>query len=341
MSEYQKNEREKAIELIKNGELFENSKAGFIISRKGVNYPKEEILLNGYKNLFAPIVNQVIEYFLENKISFWKIGGEPKGKPTGHVLSSQIACLNHLFPIRNDKKEVLKIAQIICEDIVDVLQIKTDEFSPEYIAFEVVSDNDYLNECKKGYKPTRGSHCTSIDALIYAKHKNGKNYILPIEWKYTEHYNNTDKSIEDRRNEAKGENGKGRERLDRYVNKKPYLIPNSEQLIKQSEYKSSIYFFEPFYQLMRQTLWAEQMIAHKDSETIKADHYIHVHVIPQENNELLDKIYPRSKKNMETTWRECLNDQSKYKIISPEKLLANTENTILKRYLSKRYWEKS
>ena len=46
MSEYQKNEREKAIELIKNGELFENSKAGFIISRKGVNYPKEEILLN-------------------------------------------------------------------------------------------------------------------------------------------------------------------------------------------------------------------------------------------------------------------------------------------------------
>jgi hypothetical protein len=47
---------------------------------------------------------------------------------------------------------------------------------------------------------------------------------------------------------------------------------------------------------MRQTLWAEQMIAHKDSETIKADHYIHVHVIPQENNELLDKIYPRSKK---------------------------------------------
>jgi hypothetical protein len=44
---------------------------------------------------------------------------------------------------------------------------------------------------------------------------------------------------------------------------------------------------------------------------------------------------------METTWRECLNDQSKYKIISPEKLLANTENTILKRYLSKRYWEKS
>ena len=72
MSEYQKNEREKAIELIKNGELFENSKAGFIISRKGVNYPKEEILLNGYKNLFAPIVNQVIEYFLENKISFWK-----------------------------------------------------------------------------------------------------------------------------------------------------------------------------------------------------------------------------------------------------------------------------
>lgn len=42
-----KNEREKAIVLIKNSKLFENSKAGFIISRKGINYPKEEILLDG------------------------------------------------------------------------------------------------------------------------------------------------------------------------------------------------------------------------------------------------------------------------------------------------------
>jgi len=330
MSKYQEKERKKAIGLIENSNLFEGCRAGFIISKKGIDYPKEDILLDGYKNLFPPILKQVIEYFPKNKIFFWKIGGEPKDKPTGHVLSSQIACLNHLFAIRDNEKEVLKIAQTICPDIVEVLEIETDA----YIAFEAVSEKDYLNECD-GKKPTRGSHCTSIDALIYAKDENGKKYIFPIEWKYTEHYNNADKSVEDRAGEPKGTNGKGKERLNRYVN----LITNSGQLKNKNEYKSSVYFFEPFYQLMRQTLWAEQMIVHKKSERIEADDFIHIHVIPQENSDLLNKKYPCGcDKSMETIWRECLQDQNKYKIISPKDLLANTDNAELKNYLRERYW---
>ena len=337
MSKYQEKERTRAIALIENSELFEGCKAGFVISRKGKEYPKDEILLDGYKNLFEPILDNVVTYFQKNKISFWKIGGEPKGKPTGHVLSSQMACLNHLYPIRNDKDEVLKIAQIICDDIVDVLEIKSDKFLPAYIAFEAVSENDYLNECEKEQKPTRGSHCTSIDALIFAKHKNGKKYLLPIEWKYTEHYNNTDKSIEDREGEPKETNGKGQERLSRYSD----LINNSDQLKKYDNYKSSVYFFEPFYQLMRQTLWAEQMIVHRNTEEISAEDFIHAHIIPRENSDLLEKTYPCSGKNMEATWRENLSDQSKYKIISPKELLGkiNSEKYAdWKNYLEKRYW---
>ena len=328
MSKYQENEREKVIKLIKNSELFEDCRAGGKFMGKERNF----VLLNGNYNLFKSIREEAKNYFKENDISWW--GGQ---KPTPHTLSSQIACLNHLYPIRNDKNEVLKIAQIICEDIIDILKIETDKFLPAYISFEAVSDNDYLNECKEEQKPTRGSNCTSIDALIFAKHKNGKNYILPIEWKYTEHYNNTDKSVEDRQSELKGTNGKGQERLDRYVN----LISNSKQLEKYNNYKSSVYFFEPFYQLMRQTLWAEQMIAHKNSEKISAEDFIHSHIIPQENNDLLNKIYPCSGKNMETTWRECLQNQSKYKIISPKELLANIDSNKyadLKNYLEKRYW---
>jgi hypothetical protein len=321
MSKYQEKQRAKAIDLVENSELFQNCKAGFVISRKEIDYPKNEILLDGRKNLFAPILNQVIEYFPKNKISFWKIGGEPKEKPTGHILSSQIACLNHLFPLRKDKAEVLKIAQIICKDIVDVLEIETDDFLPAYIAFEAVSDNDYLNESEK---PTRGSHCTSIDALIYARHKNGKNYIFPIEWKYTEHYGNE--------NKADGE--KGEVRKGRYRD----LINHSTQL-KSENHKC--YYFEPFYQLMRQTLWAEQMIAHRSLEKISAENFIHVHVIPQENSDLLDKKYPCSEKEMKATWIEHLHDDSKYKIISPKELLANIDTnkySELKNYLEKRYW---
>jgi len=328
MSKYQENERARAIELIETSELFEGCKAG----GKFMGKERDFVLSDRNFNLFKPIREQAETYFKENVISWW--GGQ---RPTPHTLSSQMACLNHLYPIRNDKDEVLKIAQIICEDIVDVLEIKSDKFLPAYIAFEAVSENDYLNECEKEQKPTRGSHCTSIDALIFAKHKNGKKYLLPIEWKYTEHYNNTDKSIEDREGEPKETNGKGQERLSRYSD----LINNSDQLKKYDNYKSSVYFFEPFYQLMRQTLWAEQMIVHRNTEEISAEDFIHAHIIPRENSDLLEKTYPCSGKNMEATWRENLSDQSKYKIISPKELLGkiNSEKYAdWKNYLEKRYW---
>jgi len=331
MSKYQEKERARAINLIENSKLFEGCKGGGkFMGKEGEE--RKFVLLDRKYNLFKTIREQAETYFKENVISWW--GGQ---RPTPHTLSSQIACLNHLFPIRNDENEVLKIAQTICPDITEVLKIKSDKFMPAYIAFEVVSDKDYLNECEKEQKPTRGSHCTSIDALIYAKHKNGKKYLLPIEWKYTEHYNNTDKSIEDREGEPKGANGKGQERLDRYSD----LINNSEHLKKYDNYKSSVYFFEPFYQLMRQTLWAEQMIAHRNSEEILAEDFIHAHIIPQENSDLLEKIYFCSEKNMEATWRENLSNQNKYKIISPKELLANIDNerySDLKNYLEKRYW---
>ena len=313
MSKFQEKERTKAIELIKKGEVFEGCKGG----GRFLGKERDFVLSNRSYNLFKSIREEAEIYFKENGISWW--GGQ---RPTPHTLSSQIACLNHLLSVRNDKAEVLKIAKLICEDITDVLEIKSDKYSSEYIAFESVSDNDYLNECED--KPTRGSHCTSIDALIYAKDRNGKKYILPIEWKYTEHYGNE--------NKADGE--KGDVRKGRYES----LINCSTQL-KPENHKC--YYFEPFYQLMRQTLWAEQMIKNKDNETVKADDFIHVHIIPRENSDLLEKNYPCSDKNMETTWREHLQNQSKYKIISPKELLANIDTNKyadLKNYLEKRYW---
>lgn len=52
---------------------------------------------------------------------------------------------------------------------------------------------------------------------------------------------------------------------------------------------------------MRQTLWAEQMIKNKATERIKADHYLHIHVIPNNNVDLLQKTYKFSNQNMEVT----------------------------------------
>jgi hypothetical protein len=63
------------------------------------------------------------------------------------------------------------------------------------------------------------------------------------------------------------------------------------------------------------------MIKNKDLETIQADNYLHVHVIPSENTDLLNKVYKRSGLDMETTWRKQLKNQTKYQIVTPSKLL--------------------
>ncbi len=319
-STYQENERSKSIDLIKNSELFDREKAGKLFMRS----ERDFVLLNGEKNIFKPIRKEVIEYFSKNKISWW--GGS---KPTGHVLSSQIACVNHLFYIRHDKEAVLNMIKSFSTDFINVFEIQTDRFFPAYIQFEAVSDNDNLNEGE----PTRGNNCTSVDALVYAQHKDGSKWIIPIEWKYTEHYNNQNKATEGYKVDPI--NCKGEVRKQRYTS----LINNSVQL-ESSDHKC--YYYEPFYQLMRQTLWAEQLVKNKEKETIKADNYLHIHVIPTENSDLLDKTYKCSQKDMETTWKTHLKDKTKYIIISPEKLmsksLSDSKYNELKNYLTERYW---
>ena len=146
------------------------------------------------------------------------------------------------------------------------------------------------------------------------------------------------RSSEDRDGEEKGSNGKGKERMSRYNN----LITASAQLKSLDDYAGSLYYYEPFYQLMRQTLWAENMLTYKDSERLTADNYLHIHVIPSENDELLQKQYKVSDETMEKSGRGLLADQSKYIIVSPEALLAPiaTAYPELTEYLSARYWNK-
>lgn len=272
------------------------------------------VLQDAEKNLFASSKTEICNYVDKNNIGWWN------GSLPNHTLSSQVSCFNHLFPIRDDKKAVLSIVKAVDPKIVDVLKIKTDQFMPAYIQFEAISDKDHLNENIL----TRGSNCTSVDALIYGVHEDGKRVIFPIEWKYTEVYANTSKQD--------GQSGETR--------KKRYdaLINASGQMNSSFH---DVYYYEPFYQLMRQTLWAEQMIINKNEETIKADDFIHLHVVPKENKELLNKTYPATSMEMEASWRNCLIDQSKYKLISLKELLApvnyNNHSALIE-YLRIRYW---
>lgn len=322
MKHYKDKECERQQALIEKSYIFNGTAGG----GRFIGKERPFVLTNGESNLYAPIRNEAVAYFKDNGIGWW--GGF---KPSGHVLSSQIACLNHLFTIRNEAEAVLSVLNNVRNEFTEVLPIPSDK-TPAYISFEVVSDEDHLNEGT----PNRGSNCTSIDAFIYARHISGELWLIPIEWKYTEHYNNQDKSNEDREGEPNGSNGKGKERMSRYND----LITASVQLKSIDKYAGSLYYYEPFYQLMRQTLWAENMVRCKDAERIKADNYLHVHVIPSENDELLHKKYKVSEKGMEESWREMLIDQSKYVIIDSKTLMSPTASKYpeLHVYLNTRYW---
>ena len=98
-SKYHESQRTKLIDLINSDDaIFYGGKSGEIFMGKS----REFVLVDNEKNLFKPICEDTINYFKMNDISWWG-----RSKPTGHVLSSQIACINHLFQIRNDKEAVL------------------------------------------------------------------------------------------------------------------------------------------------------------------------------------------------------------------------------------------
>lgn len=184
MNHYKEKECKRQEKLISISDIFGKVPGGGRFMGKERSF----VLTDGTANIFAPIKKEVIDYFRDNGIAWW--GGS---KPTGHVLSSQMACLNHLFAIKNDAETVLAMLNHIKPEFIEVLPIPTEN-KPAYIAFEMVSDVDHLNEGSS----TRGTNCTSIDAFILARHESGEVWLIPIEWKYTEKYSNQDKSNEDR-----------------------------------------------------------------------------------------------------------------------------------------------
>lgn len=278
------------------------------------------LLNNGDENLHESIRENVKKYFSDNNIDWWTFDNS-KTKPTRHMVSSQIQCLNYLFALRKNKDNVLKLAQLFDPDIDDVFPAIADKDSG-FIAFEFVYENDkLLNETDKGAK--RGSYCTSVDAFIVASRHNQK-VLLPVEWKYSENYF-------DCKNKAL-ESGKGKTRQSRYN----YLIENSKQLKFTADLVGSVYYYEPFYEFMRQTLLVEQMIV-----SGLAEDFLHIVVLPSENKDLLDKNYDFSKNDLKTTWCNCLSDQTKFRIIHPKEILQILENstsyTLIANYLKSRY----
>ena len=98
--------------------FFGSEKLGGTFRKK--TYP--HILKNYVDNFTQADYEEVNRYFSVNGIQWW--GGRV---PTNNTLSSQIACINHLFPIRNDHDAVLSLAKTIDPSFIDVVKLDNDK----------------------------------------------------------------------------------------------------------------------------------------------------------------------------------------------------------------------
>lgn len=187
--------------------------------------------------------------FFEEQGILWHRG--VKGGPTTHLVSSQVQCVNALYPLSEDD----------IKHVFSLLDIATvEEMDGRLITFEYGGRRDYLNEVSS--TRLRGAHSTSADAAFAFVNSSGGREIALIEWKYTEQYQGHQLSMK-----------KAGVREERYR-----ALWEAGELFHTDVLDYADMFYEPFYQLMRQ-----QMLAYRMEEAGEASRVTVVHISPAGN----------------------------------------------------------
>jgi hypothetical protein len=300
---YREAQRQRAV--ASRDALFKDPGTGLFFGRQ-----REFVLKDPSLNLWAGIRDDAKQYFSTNRIAWWK-GAE--ADPTGHLLSSQVACVNHLYFVRQRKDVATAILKQMDPAISEALP-----FNGGFVDFEYIGSRQYLKE--RAF--TRGSNCTSVDAAMLGSTSDGHRTLFLIEWKYTESYNRDDLYITRRANA-----------YDSLILSKdgPFVSGISPQ----------VFYFEPFYQMMRQTLLARQFEKHYELDCTRC---VNVHVIPGENKDLKETITSPGFRgcNIHDAWRRILKAPEKYVALDPYELLKTATDMPDTRswlnYLKARYW---
>lgn len=306
----------------------------------GIHGSKKEYILNGNSdlNLYKGIRENAKNYFKTHNIQFQS---GKKFHPTPNTLSSQVACLNFLFLIKDDKVAVKRVINSLLKDaekdinIAEVLPVPEYGISSKdnghYISFEAVSKIKRMKETHL----SRGSGCTSIDALVIGKDEYGKTFEIVMEWKLVEN---------DSGNMAPSDTMKkayasGKNRIDNY--QKDILSLNSIfNLENVSTFEDSDFFKAPFYELMRQTIWSNI-----NKADFGVDDYIHLLIIPEDNH-MVQRNYVvqgNKVKGIGTAWSHLLtaNGKKHFGETSPEVIIKILEESDkykeLANYLKIRY----
>jgi hypothetical protein len=218
------------------------------------------------ENLFAGMRETAQRYFADHHIK-WHQGSENGIKPNNHLCSSQVCCVNFLFPFA-DQPEAL--AALLRPSFPTLTRMLPMEDTGEYVAFEWIGERDYLGEQKGMKARTRGANCTSADAAVFMEHHDGLRQIVLIEWKFTESYGAQSIKVA-----ASG--------TDRSKTYQPFLDRADCPLEVKRLVSTDDLYYEPFYQLMRQQLLAHEMELAREKG---ADKVSVLHISPAANIDL-------------------------------------------------------
>jgi len=255
------------------------------------------------QNLLPDVRTSAIDYFAEHDIKWWlsdrekaerRTRGKPPSGPTGHMNSSQVACVNHLEPARLDETVALAVARLLEPHVASV----RDTGEGGFVAFEWIGERDYLGEADSEGARRRGEYVTSADALMRVTLDDGEQLLLVIEWKYLEQYD--------------GVYFGNPRRLGRY---RPLIDADGSPIVAG---EAERLFYDPYYQLLRQTLLAAAAVA--DPMTPETG-WRHMHVIPRDNEALRTRVKEAAPlllgATVEETWRSALTKPERYRVVDP------------------------
>lgn len=156
------------------------------------------------------------------------------------MVSSQVLCVNFMLPLADMDGALAAALRAIDHDVMGVVPIE-HERRKSSVEFEWVGVPDSLEGGR-----TRGANVTNVDAFIIAETGAGRRAYL-MEWKYTESYG------------GKSADKRSDERRRRYTDM--YFAESSSF---SGDVPMDDLLYEPFYQLMRNRLLADRMIANHE-----------------------------------------------------------------------------
>jgi hypothetical protein len=253
------------------------------------------------QNLIPEIRDSALSHFTEHGIK-WHDG--QNGKPSNHLCSSQVCCVNFLFPFADKPDALAYVLRPVFPEIETMLPVE----SGRYVSFEWIGRENYLGErIRQNSRRTRGANFTSADSIVMFERKDKKRQVVLIEWKYTESYGGTFIKYSDSGTDRTGIYKHLFESPDCPINKD--ILPSFDSL-----------FYEPFYQLMRQQFLAHEM---EKGHELGADIVSVLHIAPALNYDFRKVTSPELEKLGESAvdiWKKLCKPEGRFISVSTEQL---------------------